>query len=85
MGSEGYVVAVSVCLSVCLLSHILPLGLLENAATYSAGDEGQKISGVFFETVPLQRSSAPSHDGHTSGRPFFPQKTRMRIVHTQVR
>ena len=53
----------------------------ENAAKYSAGNEGQKICA---ENVQLQRSSATSLDGHTSGRPFFLQRTRMRIVDTQV-
>ena len=32
----------------------------ENAVTYSADNEGQKICGVFSETAPLQRSSTPS-------------------------
>ena len=32
----------------------------ENAVTYSAGNEGQKICGVFSETDALQRSSTPS-------------------------
>ena len=32
----------------------------ENAATYSAGNEGQKICGIFSETAPLPRLSAPS-------------------------
>ena len=32
----------------------------ENTVTYSAGNEGQKICGVFSETAPLQRSSTPS-------------------------
>ena len=32
----------------------------ENAVTYSAGNEGQKICGVFSETAPLQRSSTHS-------------------------
>ena len=32
----------------------------ENAVTYSAGNEGPKICGVFSETAPLQRSSTPS-------------------------
>ena len=43
----------------------------ENAATHSAGNEGQKICGDFSDTAPLLRWSAPSYDGHTSGRPFF--------------
>ena len=42
----------------------------ENAVTYSAGDEGQKICGVFSETAPLQRSSTPPLYGHTCGLPF---------------
>ena len=46
----------------------------ENAVTYSAGNEGQKICGVFSETAPLQRSSTPSVDGHTYSRPFFLRK-----------
>ena len=53
-------VSVSVCLSV--KSHlILEASLLpENAVTYSTGDEGQKICGVFSETFPLQRSNTLS-------------------------
>ena len=59
MRSEGYCSWV-VCLSV---SQHLTSGAsvrLENAFTYSTGDEGQKICGVFSETAPLQRSSTPS-------------------------
>ena len=64
-------VVVSVCLCVCLcvcpLSHNhLTSGAFvrcENAATHSAGNEGQKICGVFSETAPLPRSSGPSLDG----------------------
>ena len=62
MRSEGY--GLSVCLSVCLsVSQHLTSGAsvrLENAVTYSTGDEGKKICGVFPETAPLQRSSTPS-------------------------
>ena len=50
-------VRLSVCLSV---SQHLTSGAsvrLENAVTYSTGDEGQKICGVFPETAPLPRSS----------------------------
>ena len=58
------VVGLSVCLSVCLsVSQHLTSGAsvrLENAVTYSTGDEGQKICGVFSETAPLPRSSTPS-------------------------
>ena len=40
--------------------------LRENAATYSAGNEGQNICGVFSETPPLPRLSDPS-----LGRPYI--------------
>ena len=54
----------SVCVSVCLSvkSHLTYGASVrpENAVTYSAGNEGQKICGVFSETAPLQRSSTPS-------------------------
>ena len=56
----------------------------ENAATYSAGNEGQNVCGVFSENVQVQKLSATSLDGHTSGRPFFLQRTRMRIVDALV-
>ena len=51
-------VVVRVCLSVCLTygASVRP----ENAVTYSAGNEGQNICGVFTETDALQRSSTPS-------------------------
>ena len=56
MRSEGYgsCRCVSVCLSV--KSHLTLGGYLrpENAATYSARDEGQKMCGVFSETVSFQ-------------------------------
>ena len=89
MHSEGYGSRrVSVCFSVCVSvkSHVTSGASVcrENAATHSAGNEGQKICGVLSETVPLQRSSTPSHDGHISGQPFFLQETRMSIVHMQV-
>ena len=52
------------CVCVCLSvkSHLTSGASVrpENAVTYSAGDEGQKICGVFSETAPLQRSSTPS-------------------------
>ena len=55
--SEGYGVAVSVYVSV--KSHLTSGASVrhENAFTYSAGNEGQKI---VSETVPLQTLSAPS-------------------------
>ena len=62
------VVVVSVCLSVCLCvcvsvkSHLTSGTSVrsENDVTNSVGDEGRKICGVFSDTAPLPRSSAPS-------------------------
>ena len=52
----------------------------ENAVTYSAGNEGQKICGVFSETAPLQRSSTPSVVRLMRSRPFLSlRKMRMRM------
>ena len=58
MRSEGY--CSRSCLSV--KSHLTYGASVrpENAVTYSAGNEGQNICGVFSETAPLQRSSTPS-------------------------
>ena len=57
MRSEGYS-SRRVCLSVCLSvkSHLTPGASVrsENAATYSACNEGQKICGVFSETASFQ-------------------------------
>ena len=59
MGSEGYGsrrVCVCVCLSV--KSH-LTFGASvhpENAVTYSVGNEGRKICGVFSDTASFQGS-----------------------------
>ena len=60
------VVVVSVCVSV--KSHLTSGASVhrENTATYLAGNEGQKICGVFSETPPLPRSSDPS-----LGRPYI--------------
>ena len=59
MRSEGYC-SWSVCVCVCLsVKQHLTYGASvrpENAVTYSAGNEGQKVCGVFSETAPLQRS-----------------------------
>ena len=56
------------CVCVSVKSHLTSGASVrpENAATYSAGNEGQKLCGVFSENVQLQRSSVPSLDGHTS-------------------
>ena len=55
MRSEGY------CSRPCLsVNQHLTSGAsvrLENDITYSAGNEGEKMCGVFSETAPLQRSS----------------------------
>ena len=49
------------CVCVCLSvkSHLTYGASVrpENAVTYSAGNEGQKICGVFSEDAPLLRSS----------------------------
>ena len=48
----------SVCLSVCVSvkSHLTSGASVcpENTVTYSAGNGGQKICGVFFETTPFK-------------------------------
>ena len=53
----------------------------ENAVTYSAGNEGQKICGVFSEDAPLLRSSGVAVVIHTFRWPFFfiAKAVRMRI------
>ena len=53
----------------------------ENAVTYSAGNEGQKICGVFSEDAPLLRSSGVPVVFHTFRWPFFfiAKAVRMRI------
>ena len=53
----------------------------ENAVTYSAGNEGQKICGVFSEDAPLLRSSGVAVVFHTFRWPFFfiAKAVRMRI------
>ena len=43
----------------------------ENAVTYSAGDEGQNICGVFSATAPLPRSLPPL-DGYYIRSAIFP-------------
>ena len=53
----------------------------ENAVTYSAGNEGQKICGVFSEDAPLLRSSGVAVVFHAFRWPFFfiAKAVRMRI------
>ena len=53
----------------------------ENAVTYSAGNEGQKICEVFSEDAPLLRSSGVTVVFHTFRWPFLfiAKAVRMRI------
>ena len=79
------VVVVSVCVSV--KSHLILEAFLfpENAVTYSAGDEGLKICGVFWKLLRCRdRVLLSPLDSHTYGWPFFLRITCKRIVHTQV-
>ena len=48
-------VCVCVCVSVCL-SHLISGASVrpENTVVYSAGNGGQNICGVFFETAPFK-------------------------------
>ena len=58
----------------------------ENAVTYSVGNEGQKICGVFSETAPLQRSSTPCCTAmRTVGHYAYFSCTRMRISRVYTR
>ena len=63
------------CVCVCLSvkSHLTSGASVrpENAVTYSAGDEGQKICGVFSETAPLQRYGTCSLYRYPCSRPFL--------------
>ena len=77
MRSEGYCswVCVSVCLCVCVSvkSHLTYGASVrpENAVTYSAGNEGQNLCGVFSETAPLQRYGTCSLYRYPCSRPFL--------------
>ena len=66
----------SVCLSVCLsVKSISPQGSSvrpENSATWSAGNKGQNICGVFSETPPFPRWSDPSLGGPYIRSAIFP-------------
>ena len=69
------VVGLCVCVCVCLSvkSHLTYGASVcpENAVTYSAGNEGQKICGVFSVNAPLLRSSGVAVVFHTFRWPFF--------------
>ena len=47
----------------------------ENAVTYSEGNEGQNICGIFSKTAPLQRSSTPSIVRPRVQSPIFPAES----------
>ena len=76
-------VCVCVCVCVCLSvkSHLTSGASVrpENPVTYSAGNGGQKICGVFSETAPLQRSSTPPLKAIRIQSAILLQKVRMRI------
>ena len=77
MRSKGY--STWVCVSVCLsVKSDLTYGAsvcLENAVTYSMGNEGRKMCGVFSENAPLLRSSGVAVVFHTLGGHFFHSKS----------
>ena len=56
MRSRVTVVVVSVSVSLSVKSHLTFRASVgpETTVTYSAGNGGQKICGVFFETVPFK-------------------------------
>ena len=56
MRSEGYGSWVCLCVCVCVKSNLTSGALVrpENTVMYSAGNGGQKICGVFFETAPFR-------------------------------
>ena len=71
----------SVCLSV--KSHLTYGASVrpENAVTYSAGNEGQKICGVFLKPMRCRDPALPPLYGRAYSRPFFLRKAaRMRII-----
>ena len=72
MRSEGYC-SCRVCVCLSVKSHLTSGASVrpENAVTYSVGDEGQKICGVFSETAPLQRYGTCSLYRYPCSRPFL--------------
>ena len=55
------------CVCVSVKSHLTSGASVrpENAVTYSAGNEGQKICGVFSKTHAFGDRALPPLDGHT--------------------
>ena len=87
MRSEGYGsrrVCLSVCVSVCVSvkSH-LTFGASvrpENAVTYSVGNKGKKICGVFSDTTSFQSYGTCNIVRPPCSQPFFSRRnTRMRF------
>ena len=73
------------CVSVCLSVKSHPTSVCvrpENTVTYSAGNEGRNICGVFSETALLQRSSTPSVKSYTFDRPFSVRKHAWALSHS---
>ena len=76
-----------VCVCVSVRSHLTYGASVrpETTVTYSAGNEGQNVCGVFSETAPLQRSSTPSVVRLSVRSAIFtPRKTRMRIIRPRI-
>ena len=81
MRSKGYCSWVCVCVCV-YVSHLTSEASVhpENAVTYSADNEGQKICGVFSKTASSVADPAPPLlYGRMYGRPFFLRKARMHV------
>ena len=78
----------SVCLCVCLLSHISPLErlLVLKILSHSTGNRGQKICGVFSETAPFKRYGViclpvTSYEGTAATfRALFRQHSFLRVL-----
>ena len=90
MRSEGYSswVGLSVCLSVCLSvkSHLTYGASVrpENAVTYSADNEGQKICGDLPETTAF-KSYAAKHERKSQYANFsdLPDVSFLRLTHSE--
>ena len=87
MRSEGYC-SRSVCVSVCLSvkSHLTYGASVrpENAVTYSAGNEGQKIRGDFPETTAF-KSYAAKHERKSQYANYsdLPDVSFLRLTHSE--
>ena len=83
-----YAVRVTVvAVSVCLLSHISPPGLLFVVKPLPRTQQATKVKKFVVFSLKLLRCrnrAFPPLNSHTYGWPFFLRITRMCIVHTQV-